>query len=321
MGDVRVVEVLAALSLTTDLASGMPFEKGLRVCLVTDRLAAVLGLSHEQHAAAFHTALLRSIGCTSHAPENARLFVDDTAFQAALRRLDPADPAVFAAQLAEFGRWAAAGHELAERFLELAPTEGPVAAAGACELSRALAPAFGVTDAVVRALDDVYERWDGLGIPRGRRGPELAVEARVLHTAEQLAPVNTPDLLMEVVAREPTPRRTVGAGELPPLCSVLGTVADLKSLYQQGHSQMPGPSCSATAPGSGCGSRPTGRAASWSDARRSRRSNRWPGRRPPTRPASSRAGTCRGAGLRTCRRSLLFRGRRRSSRPPRLSPR
>ena len=36
---IRVVEVLAALSLTTDLASGSAFEKGLRTCLVAEFFA------------------------------------------------------------------------------------------------------------------------------------------------------------------------------------------------------------------------------------------------------------------------------------------
>jgi hypothetical protein len=35
----RLVDVLAALSLTTDLATGFPFERGLRACLVADGLA------------------------------------------------------------------------------------------------------------------------------------------------------------------------------------------------------------------------------------------------------------------------------------------
>lgn len=40
---IRVAEVLAALSLTTDLASGLPFEKGLRTCVVACRFGAALG--------------------------------------------------------------------------------------------------------------------------------------------------------------------------------------------------------------------------------------------------------------------------------------
>jgi hypothetical protein len=41
---IRVVEVLAALSLTTDLASGVAFEKGLRTCAVAAAFGRELGL-------------------------------------------------------------------------------------------------------------------------------------------------------------------------------------------------------------------------------------------------------------------------------------
>ena len=38
----RLAELLAALSLTTDLGSGVAFEKGLRTCLVARALAEAL---------------------------------------------------------------------------------------------------------------------------------------------------------------------------------------------------------------------------------------------------------------------------------------
>jgi len=82
---IRVVEVLAALSLTTDLASGVAFEKGLRTCAVAAAFGRELGLPPEELSVVFHTALVRAIGCTSHAPENADDFDDDIAFQAWLR--------------------------------------------------------------------------------------------------------------------------------------------------------------------------------------------------------------------------------------------
>ena len=71
MGGIRVVEVLAALSLTTDLASGVAFEKGLRTCAVATAFGRELGLPRDELSVVFHTALVRAIGCTSHAPENA----------------------------------------------------------------------------------------------------------------------------------------------------------------------------------------------------------------------------------------------------------
>ena len=276
MTDIRVAEVTAALSLTTDLATGVPFEKGLRVCLVADELATRLGLPEEERAAIYQTTLLRSIGCTSHAPENAAEFVDDVAFQHALKLLDPGDQTVFGAQLQQFGSWSGTPDRLSARFLEIAPTVGPHAASTGCEISRALAPGLGACAAAVSALDDVYERWDGLGIPAGRSQQEVSRPARVMHVAEQavlaqvtggtdgaraevvrraaghldpeiaaafaadaeqiLTVTEVPDILESVLAREPEPWTSVDLDGLPNLVRVLGDVADLKSVHLVGHS-------------------------------------------------------------------------------------
>src|SRR5687768_5665298 len=101
----RVAEVFAALSLTTDLATGVPFEKGLRTCALATAFGRQLALDDADLAAVFHVALLRSIGCTAHASENAALFGDDMAFEAAFSRLDPGAPGVLTGQLAGFGQW------------------------------------------------------------------------------------------------------------------------------------------------------------------------------------------------------------------------
>jgi hypothetical protein len=106
MPRVRVAEVFAALSLTTDLATGIPFEKGLRTCALATAFSRLLGCDDRFRAAVFYTALLRSLGCTAHASENAALFGDDTRFEAAFGRLDLGDGTAPAAQLAGFGSWA-----------------------------------------------------------------------------------------------------------------------------------------------------------------------------------------------------------------------
>lgn len=272
---IRVAEVFAAMSLTTDLASGVAFEKGLRTCVLATAFGQALRLPDTDRLAVFHASLLRSIGCTSHASENAALFVDDTAFQAALKRLDPGDPAVFGAQLATFGSWAP-GRGLARRFAEIAAVEGPRAARAGCEVSRLLGTGLGLPAAAVDALDDVYERWDGLGIPDGKRGDQLSRPARVVHVAEQavfaradagragavaevtrragghldpdlvaafvgdagalLATIEVPDLLAAVVAAEPGPGASVDDGGLDGLCAALAVVVDLKGTHLVGHS-------------------------------------------------------------------------------------
>jgi HD-GYP domain-containing protein (c-di-GMP phosphodiesterase class II)/DNA-binding CsgD family transcriptional regulator len=276
-GELPVVEVLAALSLTTDLASGLPFEKGLQTCLVATAFSAGLGWSEQDRRVVFQAALLRAVGCTSHASENADLFADDVAFQAALKQLDPGDGAVFGAQLREFGSWAPGRQaELVERFAAIAPVEGPAATRAGCEVSRALGVRLGLEPEAVAALDQVYERWDGLGLPDGVRGEALLPAARAVHVAEQavlafaaggmtaavaevtrrsgghldpdlaagfaglaeqaLAPLGSGDLLAAVVAAEPGPRARVPFGDLHRLCLALAAVADLKGRFLLGHS-------------------------------------------------------------------------------------
>jgi HD-GYP domain-containing protein (c-di-GMP phosphodiesterase class II) len=187
MFPVRVSEVLAALSLTTDLAAGLPFERGLAISAVADRLAGSMGLDPGDRQVAFYTALLGAVGCTSYASENAALFDDDIAFQATLRTLDPGDGPLFAAQMAQFGSWSGPRRqpELADRFLAMAATEGPRAMQASCEVSQALGPRLGLPEAAVDALADVHERWDGLGIPGIRQGEGLAVAMRIMHVAEK----------------------------------------------------------------------------------------------------------------------------------------
>src|SRR4051794_553611 len=113
----RLIDVLAALSLTTDLATGLPFERGLRACLIAGGLAEALELDPDARRAAFLAALVRAVGC-GHASENAALFGDDIAFERFLATFDPADPAVAGAQLAAFE--AAAGAPAVQRFLAVA---------------------------------------------------------------------------------------------------------------------------------------------------------------------------------------------------------
>ncbi|QLY32668.1 HD domain-containing phosphohydrolase [Nocardia huaxiensis] len=186
MASIRVTEVLAALSLTTDLATGMPFEKGLAVCLLANAVAEQVGLDESGRRIVFHAALLGAVGCTSRASENAESYADDIAFQQAYHTLDPGDPGVFAAQMSSFGQWAPQQQAaMRERFITNAPKGAPIAVRSVCEVSRALGPRLGLPEAAVVALTEVKERWDGLGAPDRLRGDQLSLTGRILHLAEQ----------------------------------------------------------------------------------------------------------------------------------------
>jgi hypothetical protein len=104
-GVIRLAEVLGAPSLTTDLGAGVPFEKGLRTCVVASLLAEALELEPADRDAVYFAALLRSLGCTAQASAFAEMFDDDVAVQRELKTLDLGDPAVLSAQTARFATW------------------------------------------------------------------------------------------------------------------------------------------------------------------------------------------------------------------------
>jgi hypothetical protein len=80
---VRLAELLAAVSLATDIGTGQPTEHGLRSCLVALRIGQVLGLHERELADVYYVALLAMLGCTANAPADAALFGDELAFGAA----------------------------------------------------------------------------------------------------------------------------------------------------------------------------------------------------------------------------------------------
>src|SRR5262245_50476345 len=68
---VRLAEVIAALSLATDLGMGQPMEQALRSCLLAVAAGRQLGLDHATLSDTYYLALLRFVGCTADAHEEA----------------------------------------------------------------------------------------------------------------------------------------------------------------------------------------------------------------------------------------------------------
>ena len=182
-----MAEVLGALSLMTDLGSGVPFEKGLRTCVAASALAEALALERADNHAVYFAALLRSLGCTAHASVFAEMFDDDVAIQRELKTRDVGDPGMFSAQAERFATWA--GNERAQnlsaRFATVLPAQGAELGRGACEVSAALGARLELPEGAIAALDEVYERYDGHGFPAGHAGDDLTIAVRVVHVAEQ----------------------------------------------------------------------------------------------------------------------------------------
>src|SRR5712692_6910973 len=73
----RLAELMAALSLATDLGMGQPLEQALRTCLIAIELAERMGLAKKEISEVFYVSLLRFLGCTADAHEVAKMFGGD----------------------------------------------------------------------------------------------------------------------------------------------------------------------------------------------------------------------------------------------------
>src|SRR5215211_6604122 len=74
---IRLAELVAVLSLGTDLGLGQPMEHVLRQCLIALRLADRLDLVEDERAVLYYTAPLAYVGCHVDAHEQARWLGDD----------------------------------------------------------------------------------------------------------------------------------------------------------------------------------------------------------------------------------------------------
>jgi hypothetical protein len=85
---VRRAEVVAALSLATDLGVGQPMGHALRSCLLAVDLGASLGLGADDLRTVYYVALLQRVGCTADAFELSAWFDDEIAAHARTFTID-----------------------------------------------------------------------------------------------------------------------------------------------------------------------------------------------------------------------------------------
>jgi HD-GYP domain-containing protein (c-di-GMP phosphodiesterase class II) len=276
----RAAELVAALSLATDLGNGYPLEKTLRTCLLAVRLAELTNLGHPDQADAYYLTLLRSIACTSFAHEEARhLGGDDIAANLLYGTADSASLMEMGQlTLQSLARGAGAVHRaraLANVALN-AKRIGDKMCFAHFDVGSRLAERLGMGPAVVTGLGQVWERWDGRGMPRQLSGEGLGLPTRIMqiafvaevefraggvdaavaevrsrrnghfdpdladtfvrHAGSLLQEAAQPSLWDEVLASEPLPHRLISAPKVMEIAAVFAAFVDLKSPFTLGHS-------------------------------------------------------------------------------------
>ncbi len=294
---VRLAELMAALSIATDLGMGQPLETALCSCVVAMRLGEAMAFDDETLRDVYYQALLRYIGCNADTYAMAALFGDELALRRDFAAVDPGQPPEVLDLVVRYIQQANAGEpparvaELVARGLLTLPRLMAESFAGHCEVAQRLAGRLGLAPSLIVCLGQVYERWDGKGLPRGLKGEQVAPAVMLVTLAQDavvwariggpeaavatvrqrsggayhpamaerfceeapaiLAGLDQEPTWESVLALEPGGRACLSDEEFDRSCEALADFADIKSPYTLGHS--PGVAALAAGAGRRCG--------------------------------------------------------------------
>lgn len=269
---VRLSELVAAISLATDLGTGQPMEHALQTCQLSMSVAGELGLPADSAADVYYVALLRFLGCTADAPQMAYYAGgDNVALTAAMAPVFMGTEGEALRVLARaVGRGAPARRRLRLWTQAVRDTRSVVSH---CEVGSRLASRLGLGPGVVDALAHAYERWDGRGVPDGLAGDAVPIAVRVVVVARDavlwrrltgrdealrvlaarrgraydpavvdvvrrigIPPAGPEPVWEEVLAAEPGTAGRIGAAALDRALAAVGDFADFRSRWTRGRS-------------------------------------------------------------------------------------
>ncbi len=185
--EIALSELIGALSVALDVGEGEPPGHARRSCLIGMRVANEIGLDVGTQSDLFYALLLKDAGCSANAAHMAALFAaDDQMAKRTSKLVDWARPmSAFVWSV----RTVAPDGSILDRGnrLRAIRDEGHVTRSlmkARCDRGADIAHKLGFPDATAEAIRALDEHWDGHGQPRGLRGPEIPLLARILCLAQ-----------------------------------------------------------------------------------------------------------------------------------------
>ena len=184
--EVRLSEVIGALSFALDLADGHALGHSVRTCAIGMRLAVQIGLDEESSSALYYSLLLKDAGCSANASQFAHLYrADDRAVKHKARAVDYTRPAEALRYI-----WGAVGGQGLGRVANAvrASTVGVrqvrELTVVRCDRGAEIARMIDLPEEAAAAIRALDEHWDGAGHPYGLAGEEIPLLGRILALAQ-----------------------------------------------------------------------------------------------------------------------------------------
>ena len=183
LGGVRLAELLATVSLATDLAHDVPPESALRDVLSV-RLARLAGWSRDDLSDTYYLALLYHVGCTGAVSIQSRMGAgDDVSVRRWLSEVDFANrPELMRIVVTRVAReWTPRQWPAGVAGMISEGGSAPEAFASVAEVAVRLSARLGASPRVTEALRHTHARWDGKVFPDLPQGDEQSPIARLVH--------------------------------------------------------------------------------------------------------------------------------------------
>jgi len=203
----RMSDLISALSLALDLTEGQPMGHSVKTCVLGMRIANILDLPVEQRSNLYYALLLKDAGCSSNAARMYEIFGGDERMakkevkitdwsRITMDGLDYLSRNVMPGKsrldcVLAIANVAMRRKEQSEELFQLR-----------CERGGQIARKIGFSEDTTEAIYNLDEHWDGKGFPHGRQGREIPLLSRIMNlcqTLEVFAAISGPQDAFQVI--------------------------------------------------------------------------------------------------------------------------